>query len=42
MPKQSIMPQVATVDPVWDRIREEAEAITRADTSLGGFIFTSV
>ncbi len=28
----------ATVDPVWDRIREEAEAITRADTSLGGFI----
>ncbi len=42
MPKQQIIPQVATVDPVWDRIREEAEAITRADTSLGGFIFTSV
>jgi hypothetical protein len=36
--------QLATqvVDPVWDRIRTEAEEITREDTSLGGFIFTSV
>ena len=34
--------KLATVDPVWERIRTEAEAATRADTSLGGFLFTSV
>ena len=34
--------KLTSVDPVWDRIRQEAEAATRADTSLGGFLFTSV
>ena len=34
--------KLTSVDPVWTRIREEAEAATRADTSLGGFLFTSV
>lgn len=33
---------IKSLDPVWDRIRAEAEEITRLDTSLGGFIFTSV
>jgi serine O-acetyltransferase len=33
---------ITAVDPVWQRIREEAEAATRADTSLGGFLFTSI
>ncbi len=33
---------VATLDPVWRRIREEAEEIIRADPSLGGFIFAAV
>ena len=28
-----------SVDPVWSRIREEAEDIARDDPSLGGFIF---
>ncbi|MEM9470709.1 MAG: serine O-acetyltransferase [Pseudomonadota bacterium] len=34
--------RLTSVDPVWTQIREEAEAATRADTSLGGFLFTSV
>lgn len=34
--------KLATVDPVWERIRNEAEAAMRTDTSLGGFLFTSV
>ena len=33
---------IAKLDPVWTRIREEAEAITRDDPSLGGFIFASL
>ena len=32
---------IKSLDPVWDRIRTEAEEITRLDTSLGGFIFSS-
>jgi serine O-acetyltransferase len=39
---KSATAKLTTVDPVWTRIREEAEAATRADTSLGGFLFTSV
>lgn len=42
MPRQHVAAKLSSVDPVWDRIREEAEAVTRDDTSLGGFIFTSV
>lgn len=30
------------VDPVWDRIREEAADIAAKDPSLGGFIFSNV
>jgi serine O-acetyltransferase len=42
MPTQKVARKLKSVDPVWDRIRSEAEEITREDTSLGGFIFTSV
>ncbi|MEL7544826.1 MAG: serine O-acetyltransferase, partial [Pseudomonadota bacterium] len=33
---------VAQVDPVWARIREEAEAIVQAEPALAGFLFSSV
>ncbi len=33
---------VERVDAVWNRIRQEAEAITRADPALGAFIFSSI
>jgi serine O-acetyltransferase len=33
---------VEKIDAVWDRIRSEAEAITRADPALGAFIFSSI
>ncbi len=31
-----------SVDPVWSRIREEADQIARDDPSLGGFIFATI
>ncbi|MGB7205705.1 MAG: serine O-acetyltransferase [Anderseniella sp.] len=43
MPTQkAVSPKLASIDPVWDRIRSEAEAVTRSDTCLGGFMFTSI
>lgn len=43
MVRQSTHPQsVASLDPVWDRIREEAQEAARKDPSLGGFIFGAV
>lgn len=43
MARQSTHPQaVASLDPVWDRIREEAHAAAKKDPSLGGFIFGAV
>ncbi|CAN5365059.1 serine O-acetyltransferase [soil metagenome] len=43
MARSSIHAQpIAKLDPVWDRLRDEAEAITRDDPSLGGFIFASL
>jgi serine O-acetyltransferase len=30
------------LDPVWSRIRDEAEAIARQEPALGGFIFASI
>lgn len=33
---------VEKLDPVWDRIREEAEEIARAEPALGGFIYATV
>jgi serine O-acetyltransferase len=41
--RQAIKPQnVERLDPVWDRIRGEAEEIARQEPVLGGFIFSSV
>jgi serine O-acetyltransferase len=34
--------RLKAVDPVWFRIREEAEAIIHSDPSLGGLIFSAV
>ena len=33
---------IAAVDPIWHRIREEAEAIIAGDPSMGGFVFGAV
>ena len=33
---------IEKLDPVWHRIREEAEAIAKAEPSLGGFIFGTI
>ncbi|MDE2446179.1 MAG: hypothetical protein KGO94_08370, partial [Alphaproteobacteria bacterium] len=30
------------IDPVWDRIRHEAEEIARQDPALGGFVYSAV
>lgn len=41
--RQATKPQtVQRLDPVWDRIRGEAEEIARQEPVLGGFIFSSV
>jgi serine O-acetyltransferase len=36
------VPSIRPVDPVWDRIRREAEEAARQDPSLGGFIFGAI
>ena len=33
---------VERIDPVWDRIRHEAEEIARLEPGLGGFIYSAV
>ena len=41
--RQSGKPQVVqAIDPVWDRMRKEAEDIARKEPVLGGFIFSAV
>jgi len=41
--RQATKPQtVQRLDPVWNRIRDEAEEIARQEPVLGGFIFSSV
>jgi serine O-acetyltransferase len=43
MGRKSTHPQAVTsLDPVWDRIRDEAHEAARKDPSLGGFIFGAV
>jgi serine O-acetyltransferase len=43
MARQSTHPHsVVSLDPVWDRIRDEAQEAARKDPSLGGFIFGAV
>ena len=31
-----------TVDPIWSAVREEAEAVVRAERALGGFIYATI
>lgn len=33
---------VEHIDPVWDRIRREAEEITHAEPGLGGFVYSAI
>ncbi len=40
--RQGVAPKFRQLDPVWSRIQQEAEEISRTDLSLGGFIFASV
>jgi len=41
--RQATKPQnIERLDPVWDRIRNEADDIARQEPVLGGFIFSSV
>jgi serine O-acetyltransferase len=43
MARQSTHPQsIVSLDPVWVRIRDEAQEAARKDPSLGGFIFGAV
>jgi serine O-acetyltransferase len=43
MARQSVQIQpVEKLDPVWSRIREEAEDIAKMEPSLGGFIFGTI
>jgi len=35
-------PKISTVDPVWDRIRDEAEAVVRDEPLLGGVVHSSI
>src|SRR5680860_524118 len=35
-------PQIKSYDPVWSRVRREAEEVSAAEPALGGFIYASV
>ncbi len=39
---QSVSPRLATVDPVWQRVRAEAEDIVRREPELASFIYSNV
>jgi serine O-acetyltransferase len=34
--------RVATLDPIWSELREEAEAAVRSEPALGGFIYATI
>jgi len=40
--RQAALAQTVRLDPVWDRIRQEAGEITAKEPALGGFIFASI
>jgi serine O-acetyltransferase len=40
--RQAAVAQTVRLDPVWDRIRDEAGEIAHLEPALGGFIFASV
>ena len=35
-------PKIAVVDPIWHRLRDEAEAIVAADPSMSSFIYSTI
>ncbi len=41
-PKGEMRQSIERIDPVWSRVREEAEDIARRDIVLGGFVMSSV
>jgi serine O-acetyltransferase len=38
----ALRPQVTAIDPIWDTVRSEAEAVLRAEPALGGFVHATV
>ncbi len=42
MARETNLKTVEKIDPVWDRVRREAEDAVRAEPALGGFIYSSV
>ena len=42
MAQQQVKPAVDTLDPVWGRIRREAEDIARREPELATFIYSTV
>jgi serine O-acetyltransferase len=40
--RQIANPKLKSIDPVWSRIRDEAEEILRSEPSLGGFLYSSI
>jgi serine O-acetyltransferase len=40
--ESTIAKPVEKIDAVWSRVRNEAEAITKAEPALGGFIFSAI
>ena len=40
--KQTPRSRLETVDPIWSAVREEAEAVVRAERALGGFIYATI
>jgi len=41
-PMAAADPQIKSYDPVWSRVRQDAEEICAAEPALGGFIYASV
>ncbi|MBV9346922.1 MAG: serine O-acetyltransferase [Pseudolabrys sp.] len=42
MPQQQVKPKINRLDPVWSRIREEAEEVVRREPELASFIYSTV
>src|SRR5689334_1459589 len=42
MAVHQVNPKLATLDPIWDRIRGEAEEIVRREPELATFIYSTV
>lgn len=43
MPRETLSPKIVQkLDPVWDRLRDEADEAVKMEPALGGFIYSSV